>query len=188
MGDSNDNLVRGPRRREIPAGDTHPRLVCPDCGYIAYENPKVLVGSVATWGEHRERILLCKREIDPRAGFWTLPAGFLELHESPPEGAMREAMEEACAKIDIDALLGVYTIRSPSQVQLIYRARLISPDVRCGPESREVGLFTWDEIPWNEIAFPSVRWALAHFAEVRDEALFHPRTNPPGATGALDDR
>lgn len=176
---------RGPRLRTIPEGDTHPRLVCPDCGYIAYENPKILVGSVVT---HEDKILLCKRAIPPRTGFWTLPAGFLELHESPDKGAMREAYEEATAKIEIECLLAVYTIMRPSQVQLMYRAKLVSPDIAPGPESREVGLFTWDDIPWRDLAFPSVRWALNHFNEVRAEKLFAPRCNPPGETGALEDR
>jgi ADP-ribose pyrophosphatase YjhB (NUDIX family) len=176
---------RGPRLRTIPEGDTHARLVCPDCGFIAYENPKVLVGSVATWDD---RVLLCRRAIAPRAGFWTLPAGFLELHETPIEGAMREAYEEATAHIAIDALLAVYTIIRPSQVQLMYRAKLVSPDVAAGPESREVKLFLWDEIPWREIAFPSVKWALEHHSEVKTEARFVPRVNPPGETGGMDDR
>jgi ADP-ribose pyrophosphatase YjhB (NUDIX family) len=176
---------RGPRKREIPPGDTRFRLVCPECKYIVYENPKVLVGSVCTWGE---KLLLCKRAINPRAGFWTLPAGFLEMNESPIEGAMREAYEEAYAKIAIDALLAVYTIRRPSQIQLMYRARLVSPDVKAGEESADVRMFAWDELPWSELAFPSVKWALTHFKDLKGETVFAPRTNPPGATGNLDDR
>lgn len=185
MADEQRYPRRGPRLRTIPEGDTHPRLLCPDCGYIAYENPKVLVGSVTTW---EDKILLCKRAIHPRAGYWTLPAGFLELHETPAEGAMREAWEEACAKIEVDCLLAVYTILRPSQVQLMYRARLVSPEIAAGPESREVGLFRWEDIPWRDIAFPSVRWSLHHFQEVQSQTLFAPRCNPPGETGALEDR
>jgi ADP-ribose pyrophosphatase YjhB (NUDIX family) len=174
------NSEQGPRIRQIPQGDTVPRLVCPDCGYIAYENPKVVVGSVVTEGD---RVLLCRRAIDPRRGHWTLPAGFLELHESPLEGAMREAMEEANAKIAIDALLAVYTILRISQVQLIYRAKLAS-EPSPGPESLEVALFRWEEIPWSDLAFPSVSWALRDHHALRSTPVFPPRTNPPGETGA----
>ena len=118
----------------------------------------------------------------PRLGYWTLPAGYLETHETTADGAMREAMEEACARIEIDALLAVYNVPRISQVQVIYRARLLS-DVAAGPESQEVGLFRWDEIQWDDLAFPSVRWALHHYREVRDQAVFSARTNPPGEHG-----
>lgn len=170
----------GPSIRTVPEGDDHERLVCPDCGYIAYENPKVVVGAVCTW---EQKILLCRRAIDPRLGFWTLPAGYMELHETSEQGAAREAWEEARADIRIDALLAVYNIPRISQVQLIYRAHLVTPNVSAGPESEEVGLFDWDEIPWEDLAFPSVRWALEHFHELRDEAAFAPRANPEGEVG-----
>ncbi len=147
---------KGPRLRQVPPGDDKERLVCPDCDYVAYENPKIVAGSVAI---EDGRILLCRRAIEPRRGFWTLPAGFLELGESPEEGARREAVEEANAAIDIDGLLAVYTVRHISQVQLFYRARLRSA-VSPGIESQEVGLFAWEEIPWSELAFPSVKWTL----------------------------
>lgn len=161
----------GPRTRTIPENDDRERLTCPECGYIAYENPKIVVGSVVTWGE---KILLCKRAINPRAGFWTLPAGFLELNESTEEGAIREAWEEARAKIEIDALLGVYNIIRLSQVQLMYRARLITATIDAGPESLEVGLFEWSAIPWADLAFPSVHWALAEFDRRRGQMHFPP--------------
>jgi hypothetical protein len=96
---------------------------------------------------------------------------------------MREAWEEARAQIEIDALLAVYSIARISQVQLIYRARLRSPDVSAGPESEDVGLFTWEAIPWHDLAFPSVRWALNHFREVGDQAVFRVYANPPGEAG-----
>lgn len=171
----------GPVVREVPEGDDRERLVCPDCGFINYENPKIVVGSVATWDE---RILLCRRAIPPRKGYWTLPAGYMELQETAPEGAIREAWEEACARIEIDALLAVYSIPRISQVQLIYRARLATPDIEAGPESMEVGLFEWEHIPWDDIAFPSVHWALDHFAGVRGLDSFPPRSNPAGETGS----
>jgi len=172
--------ARGPVVRAIPEGDDRERMVCPDCGFINYENPKVVVGSVALW---EDRILLCRRAIPPRKGFWTLPAGYLEVNETTAEGAAREAREEACAEIEIETVLAVYSIPRISQVQVIYRARLVSPDIAAGPESAEVGLFRWDEIPWDDIAFPSVRWALRHHDEVRGEARFAARFNPPGETG-----
>lgn len=166
--------------RRVPAGDDRERLVCRDCGYVQYENPKVVVGSVCDW---EGRILLCRRAIPPRRGFWTLPAGYLELHETTADGALREAWEEARAKIDLDSVLAVYTITRLSQVQVIYRARLLSPDIAAGPESAEVALFDWAEIPWSDIAFPSVRWALGHYREALDRGDAATRSNPPGEFG-----
>ncbi len=173
----------GPSVRSIPDGDNRERLVCPDCGFISYDNPKIVVGSVATWGG---KILLCRRAIEPRVGLWTLPAGYLELEETTENGALREAWEEARARIAIDGLLAVYNIPRIGQVQLIYRARLQSPDVEVGEESAEVGLFGWDDIPWEEIAFPSVNWALHHYRQSAGRPLDAPRTNPPGATGNME--
>jgi len=166
--------------RLVPDGDSRSRLVCRDCGFIAYENPKVVVGSVSLW---KGRILLCRRAINPRSGFWTLPAGYMELNETSVEGARREAFEEARASIEIERLLAVYNIPRLSQVQLIYLARLVSPDVAAGPESVEVGLFAWEDIPWGEIAFPSVRWALGHYRAGAGEAHYPVQSNPPGELG-----
>src|SRR6185437_6933719 len=166
---------RGPSVMLIPEGDTRERQVCPDCGFINYVNPKIVVGSVVTW---QDRILLCRRAIDPRRGFWTLPAGYLELNESAAEGARREAQEEARAEIAIDGLLAVYSIPRISQVQLIYRAHLDRPDYAAGPESLEVALFAWNDIPWDDLAFPSVRWALDHFREAGTTQDFAARGNP----------
>ncbi|HTV88173.1 MAG TPA: NUDIX hydrolase [Stellaceae bacterium] len=169
-------LVRGPSVRGIPEGDNRERMICAECGYILYDNPKIVVGSVARWGE---RILLCRRAINPRKGYWTLPAGYLELNEATGAGAEREAWEEARARIAIDGLLAIYDIPRISQVQLIYRARLIDAAVAAGPESLEVGLFGWDEIPWGELAFPSVGWALNHEREALASGDFTTRTAPP---------
>lgn len=165
---------------KIPDGDNRLRQVCTDCGFVAYENPKVVVGAVVTSGA---KILLCRRAINPRKGFWTLPAGFMELHESAEVGAAREAWEEANAKIEIDALLAAYTIPRLSQVQLIYRARLVDPMISAGVESLEVGLFDYADIPWDDLAFPSVRWALTQYDLVKDRASFPAFSNPPGETG-----
>lgn len=168
--------------REVPEGDDRHRLVCEACGFVHYENPKVVVGTVASWGA---RILLVRRAIPPRKGFWTLPAGFLEEGESAAEGALREAWEEARARLELDQLLGVYSIPRISQIQLIYRARLVDPEVAPGPESTEARLFAWQEVPWTGIAFPSVRWALDHHREVAGEAVFAPRANPAGESGDM---
>ena len=170
----------GPTVRAVPDGDTRERLVCPDCGFVQYDNPKIVVGAVATW---EGRVLLCRRAIPPRQGFWTLPAGFLELNVTAIDGVRREAFEEARAELAIDALLAVYNIPRISQVQLIWRAKLVHPRIAPGPESLEVRLFGWDELPWPELAFPSVRWALGHAREVGDQAVFATRSNPAGEHG-----
>lgn len=144
--------------RKIPEGDNLEREVCLDCGHIAYQNPKIVVGAVVA---HEGRVLLCKRAIEPRLGFWTLPAGFMELHETPEEGAQREVLEEAEARIIIEGLLGIYTVKHLSQVQMLYRASFEgAAQFSAGVETLELGLFAWDDIPWGEIAFPSVKWAL----------------------------
>jgi ADP-ribose pyrophosphatase YjhB (NUDIX family) len=168
--------------RRVPEGDDRQRLVCRDCGFVNYENPKIVVGSVAAW---QDRILLCRRAIAPRRGFWTLPAGYLELHEAAAAGARREAWEEARAELEIDQLLAVYSIPRISQIQLIYRASLKTPAVSAGPETLELDLFEWSAIPWGDLAFPSVRWALRDYDELRGEAVFAPRGNPPGEDGGF---
>ena len=166
--------------QRIPEGDSRSRLVCRDCGFIAYENPKIVVGSVSAWDGS---VLLCRRAINPRRGYWTLPAGYMEMNETTLDGARREAWEEAHARIEIDRLLAVYNIPRLSQVQLIYLARLLSPDVEAGPESVEVGLFAWEAIPWNDIAFPSVGWALNHFRAADQLGHYRVQGNPPGELG-----
>ena len=166
--------------RIVPEGDTLHRDVCDTCGFIRYENPKVVAGAVVSY---EGRILLCRRAIPPRHGFWTLPAGYMELNETVEDAAKREALEEACAKIDINALLAVYSIPRISQIQVMYRADLVDPAIEAGIESLEVDLFAWDDIPWDEIAFPSVHWALTQHRQIRDEKLFAPFSNPAGETG-----
>ena len=147
---------------QIPDGDNRERSICDTCGHIAYVNPKIVVGSVVTY---EDKFLICRRAIEPRRGFWTLPAGYLEEHESVEAGAVREALEEACADIEIEGLLAYYSVTHLSQVQLMFRARLKSPDVAAGPESLEVALVPWEDIPWAELAFPSVRWALEQYRD-----------------------
>lgn len=164
--------------RHIPEGDNRERDVCADCGHIAYENPKVVVGAVVVSGTS---VLLCRRAIEPRRGFWTLPAGYMELGETLEEGAARETMEEAKAKIVIEGILGVFTIARIGQVQVIFRASFAdanAPHFAAGPESLEVGLFEWDRIPWDTIAFPSVRWALHAWHDNPSGVLGAPAGNP----------
>ena len=161
--------------KSLPPGDDLERAVCDHCGFISYENPKIVVGSVV---RHEGRILLCRRAIEPRRGYWTLPAGYLELNEMPQAGAAREAWEEARAKLSVHELLAVYSVPRISQVQLIYRATLAEPGIEAGPESEEVAFFAPDEIPRGEIAFPTVHWALRHDALVAEGLGAPPFSNP----------
>jgi ADP-ribose pyrophosphatase YjhB (NUDIX family) len=174
-----DSRSTGPSVLRVPEGDNRERLTCPDCGFVHYENPKIVTGVVAVWDD---RILMCRRAIEPRRGRWTLPAGYLELNETTAEGAAREAWEEARARLEIDALLAVYDIPRISQVQLFFRARLLTETIAAGPESEAVALFRWSEIPWDDLAFPSVGWALHHYREVEGVAEFVPRRAPVDQT------
>ncbi len=137
--------------------DNKERPVCTACGFVHYVNPSTVTGAVCFWGD---KVLLCKRAIEPRKGFWTLPAGFLELEETVEEGAIRETEEEACAQISIRRMIALYGIPQISQTQVFFLADLVNPDVAAGEESLEVGLFEWGSIPWDELAFPTVKWAL----------------------------
>lgn len=166
-----------------PDGDDRVRRVCDRCGFVDYVNPRIVVGSVCAYGD---AILMCRRAIEPRRDFWTLPAGYLESHEATEAGARREAYEEACADIEIETLLAVYDIPRISQVQIMFRARLLSPDVRPGVESLDVRLFAWSDIPWNDLAFPSVAWALRHFDAVRGQTAFPPFRNPTDPDARLN--
>lgn len=164
-------------RVEIPPGDDRERSVCTRCGFVDYRNPRIVVGSVAT--DDQGRLLLCKRAIEPRKGWWTLPAGYMELGESAEVGARREAREEAGAILELDRLLAVYSIERIGQVQLMYRARLTNPDtIAPGPESEELKLVSFEDIPWPELAFPTVAWALRHWHETRDRDDFPVFSNP----------
>jgi ADP-ribose pyrophosphatase YjhB (NUDIX family) len=152
--------------QKIPEGDTRPRAICRTCGFIDYENPKIVAGAVVSY---EGRILLCRRAIEPRANFWTLPAGFLEAHEQPEEGAIREVREEARAEIILEGLIGIYTIRHLSQVQMFFRARFAGPpSFAAGDETLDARLFAWSDIPWDDIAFPSVTWTLNHWRTGQD--------------------
>ena len=166
--------------RRIPEGDERERLICGDCGYVAYENPKIVVGSVVV---EEGRILLCRRAIEPRLGFWTLPAGYMELGETTEEGARREAWEEARARLELDGILAIYSIARIGQVQIIYLAHLAEPGIGAGPESLDVRFFAWEDVPWDELAFPSVRWSLEAWRAGRQGIAGNPPADPRGMAG-----
>lgn len=166
--------------RRIPDGDTLERQICRTCGFVDYQNPRIVVGSVV---RHQGKILLCRRAIEPRRGYWTIPAGYLELHETPEDGARREAHEEAMAELALGELLAVYSVPHLSQVQLIWRAEFQKKDDQGllfspGPESLETELFSFDEIPWDDLAFPTVHWMLKHERQVQADGYRGPFSNP----------
>ena len=150
----------------IPEGDDRERFVCTSCEVIHYVNPRVIVGCVPI---HEGKVLLCKRAIEPRLGYWTLPAGFMENGETTPQGAARETWEEAKAKVSGLELYRVFDVPYISQVYMFYRCTLDNGEFGVGPESLETGLYSEDEIPWDEIAFPVVRETLKeYFDDVRE--------------------
>jgi ADP-ribose pyrophosphatase YjhB (NUDIX family) len=144
-------------------GDTKPRAICTACHTVHYENPLNVVGTVPVWGESGEQVLLCLRNIEPRRGKWTLPAGFMELQETTAEGALRETIEEAGAQIEMGPLFTLMSVPRVGQVHMYYRARLLSTTFDPGIETIEARLFTEDQIPWDEIAFHTVRDTLKHY-------------------------
>lgn len=153
-------------------GDTKPRAVCSACSTIHYENPLNVVGTVPVWGPSGEYVLLCKRNIEPRRGKWTLPAGFMELGETTAEGALRETDEEAGAQIELGDLFTLMNVARVGQVHMYYRARLLSEHFNPGFETIEARLFTQAEIPWEEIAFRTVRETLQHYFADRSAGHF----------------
>lgn len=156
-------------QESIPDGDHLPRAVCSSCGYIHYENPKLIVGCIPEW---KNKILLCKRAIEPRFGLWTLPAGFMENRETTAAGAARETLEEANANVhDLEAFT-LYDIPHISQVYLMFRAKLTAPEYSVSPESSEVQLFDEENIPWDEIAFAAIKQTLRQYFEDRAKGKF----------------
>ncbi|MCR5865160.1 MAG: NUDIX hydrolase [Aquincola tertiaricarbonis] len=153
----------------IPPDDNRERAVCPSCGTVHYENPLNVVGTVPYWAD---QVLLCKRNIEPRYGFWTLPAGFMELGETTAQGAARETDEEAGAHIEMGPLFSVMNVMRVGQVHMYYLARLTDTVFNPGPESIEARLFREDEIPWDEIAFRTVRETLKRYFEDRRAGAF----------------
>ena len=150
-------------------GDTKQRAVCPACGTVHYENPLNVVGTVPYWGE---QVLLCKRNIEPRWGKWTLPAGFMELNETVAEGAARETLEESGAVFELEGLFSLVNVAQVGQVHLFYRARLLSEQFDPGHETLEARLFTEAEIPWEEIAFRTVKETLTRYFDDRRSGKF----------------
>lgn len=150
--------------QKIPQGETLHRAVCPACQTIHYQNPKVVAGCIPEW---EDKILLCRRAIEPRVGFWTFPAGFMELGESTEEAAARETLEEAKARVEIQSLYALLSLPHVSQVYVVYRALLQNLDYGPGEESLEVQLMPIEAIPWDQLAFPVIREALQRYAEDR---------------------
>ena len=149
---------------EIPAGDALPRHVCKRCGHIHYENPKIICGALLVW---QDKVLLCRRAIEPRKGWWTLPAGFMENNETLHQAAARETLEEANARVEIGDLYTVYSLPHISQVYFLFRARLLDLDFSPGIESLEVKLLSEQDIPWDDIAFRVIHDPLRRYFEER---------------------
>lgn len=155
---------------KIPVNDSRERHVCDSCGSIHYFNPRNVVGSIPVFGK---QVLLCRRAIEPRHGYWTLPAGFMELGESTSTGAARETQEEAGAIVQIGPLYSLLNVPHAEQVHLFYLATMTTPDFHAGEESLEVALFNEQDIPWNEIAFPTVKQTLEWYFADRAAGLFY---------------
>ena len=149
-------------------GDEHKRLVCKNCGEINYNNPKIVTGSLIV---HNTKFLLCRRAIEPSVGLWTIPAGYLEANETTEFGASREAYEEAKAKIKIDKLFSIFSLKKINQIQIIYLAHLKDNSFAPGIESLEVKLFSYDDLPWKQMAFPSVKWVFELYKRYIKEGL-----------------
>lgn len=158
------SLCGHPVEFKIPEGDSLPRYVCPSCGEIHYQNPKMVVGCIPEW---EDKILLCKRAIEPKYGFWTLPAGFMENGETTAEGALRETWEEAGARVELGPLYTLINLPHINQVYLMFRGKLLDLDYQPGTESLDVKLFTEAEIPWGEIAFRTVHASLQLYFQDR---------------------
>ncbi len=152
-----------------PADDNRDRAVCTACGAVDYENPVNVVGTLPVW---RDKVLLCRRAIEPRHGLWTLPAGFMELAETTEQGAIRETIEEAGARIELQELYSLINVVRVGQVHLFYRARLLDTDFAPGPETIEAQLFGEDEVPWSELAFRTTKKTLELFFADRRAGAF----------------
>lgn len=145
---------------KVPLGDHQIRQVCVNCDTIHYVNPKVICGALAIW---QDKVLLCRRAIEPRYGLWTLPAGYMELFETMEQGSARETREEAEAEVDIEHLYCMYNIPRIGQIYVLFKAQLIDGKFGAGEESIESRLFAEHEIPWEQLAFPSVERTLRHY-------------------------
>lgn len=153
----------------VPDGDNLPRFICVQCETIHYQNPKIVAGSIPEW---EDKILLCKRAIEPRVGLWTLPAGFMENRETTLQAAARETREEANAEIEITQLYALFNIPHISQVYLIFRARLLNLEFHPGVESLDVKLFEEKNIPWDKLAFPVITETLERYFKDKSQQNF----------------
>lgn len=150
----------------VPEDDNRERYVCDGCGHIHYQNPNIVAGCIVETGSAQDRqLLLCRRAIEPRVGYWTMPAGFMENGETVAEAAARETMEEAGAAVEVYTLMGVYSVPHISQVHMMFRGTLLNEDFAPGIESLETTLFKLDDIPWDELAFKVTTLALKHYVE-----------------------
>jgi ADP-ribose pyrophosphatase YjhB (NUDIX family) len=156
-------------RLGIPEHDDRTRHICDACGVVHYHNPKVIAGCIPVWGD---QVLLCRRAIEPRLGYWTLPAGFMELGENLPTAAQREAREEANVEVEIGPLYNLFSLPHISQVYVFFRAQMIEQRFSPGYESLETRLFRQDQIPWDELAFETVRRSLQYFFADRENGEF----------------
>ena len=157
-----------------PPGDNRPRFCCARCGSIHYQNPKLVVGTVPVWGD---KVLLCKRAIEPRYGYWTLPAGFMENGETISDGAARETHEEAGARIEMGELFSMIDVPHVEQVHVFFRARMVDERLDPGPESLEARLFDEADVPWDQIAFRTVAQTLRWFFEDRQRGAYSLHTS-----------
>ncbi|MCL4112953.1 UNVERIFIED_CONTAM: hypothetical protein GTU68_044967 [Idotea baltica] len=155
-----------------------PRMVCGNCDWIHYENPRIIVSAVCFWGQ---KVLLCRRAIPPRYGFWTLPGGFMEIGETTEEAAVREVWEETGATVEIERLFATYSVPRIGQVHLVYLARMTTPDFQAGVESLQVDLFPADEpsIPWEDLAFPVNEWTFQDLFSQHGRSQTVPFTTRP---------
>ena len=161
-----------PVAHQIPPGDDRQRYMCNHCGAIHYQNPRTISATLPVW---QQQILLCRRAIAPRQGYWTLPAGFMENGETTRQAAARETWEEALAKVEVGELYTITSIPHINQVQMLYLAELPHPEYAAGPESTEVRLFSEEEIPWDELAFLTISNALKLYFEDRRNGVFPTR-------------
>ena len=153
----------------VPEGDNRLRDVCLQCGEVHYQNPRIVTGCLPVYDD---KVLLCKRAIEPRKGYWTLPGGFMELNETMEEGAVRETSEEACAQVEVRSLYTVFDVLHAEQVSVFFLADLTMPKFSPGIESEEVKLFSKDEIPWDELAFSTITRTLEHYFQDRKTEVF----------------
>ena len=161
----------------VPEGDDRERYVCGSCGHVHYQNPRIVAGCLPV---HGDRVLLCRRAIEPRKGYWTVPAGFMENGETVEQAALRETLEEACARVELDGIYALFSLPHISQVYVFFRARLETPEFGVGDESLEVKLFAQQDIPWDELAFPTVNQTLQFYFEDRLKGVYPVHTGKIG--------